>query len=186
MRRTVRFVCSLGCVVLLWTAARAQEEPAAPAGGSKVVTNRELEPLRRRREAQEAEYERTRRERGLPSMEELRRQFEERDRRLSEWALRAESERRQADLAALRLRALLSLSQPRPTPPADVYAETYAAPFFYPYNYGAPVLSGRFGHFGQRGRHFGFSFPTRRPGFFPTRPSAPRGFGPRPSHGRAR
>ncbi|HEV2763553.1 MAG TPA: hypothetical protein VGV38_11295 [Pyrinomonadaceae bacterium] len=81
--------------------AAAQEAQAArPA--PRVVTNKDLEAFRRERLRNEAEYERTRVERGMPSMEELRRRDEERDRKLIEEARRIEAERRAAEAEALR------------------------------------------------------------------------------------
>jgi len=83
-------------------AASTQAAKAGPGAAPKTVTNRELEPSRLRREAQEAEYERTRRERGMPSRRELQRRVEEQDERLREWARQAEAERLAAEVESLR------------------------------------------------------------------------------------
>lgn len=144
--------------------ARAQE--AAPAGRravSKVVTNRELEPSRLRREAQEEEYERTRRERGMPSKQELRERVEEQDRRLRELARRMEEERGQRELEALRselvgVRRQLSELSFQLSRQGAASAHAYPAPDYYPYFYAPPVQfipALPFGHRGRFGRgHF--------------------------------
>jgi hypothetical protein len=145
--------------------------PSAPAGapealeaaqGSdrKIITNKELEPTRLTREAQEREYERTRRERGLPSTQEMRRRIEEQDRWLSEWARRMQEERREAELEALKSELInvrlqlseqgLSLSQQGAT-----YVPAYAPFNYYPYFYPSPVhvvTHLPFGHRGLYGR----------------------------------
>jgi hypothetical protein len=107
----------------------------------KVVTNKDLEPARLTREAQEEEYERTRRGRGMPSRQEMRQRIEEQDRWLSEWAQRMQEERREAELESLKSELVnvrlqlrqLSLSQ----------AEAFDAPasalsYHYPYFYAPP------------------------------------------------
>jgi hypothetical protein len=107
--------------------------------GPRVVTNRELEPSRLRREAQEEEYERTRRERGMPSREELRERFAEQERRLRERARQLEAERAEAELESLRSEVVnvrrqlnqLSIQLSRP-------AAGYALPDYYPYLYSPP------------------------------------------------
>lgn len=133
--------------------------------GSKVITNQDLEPSRLRREAREAEYERTRRERGLPSTQELQQYFEEQDRRLHELALQIEEARAEAELESARSELFnvkqnlyevgLRLSQQTG---ADLPAYVY--PNYYPYYYAPPVQVitrfpfGRHGGFGRSG--FGF------------------------------
>jgi hypothetical protein len=133
--------------------------------GPKVITNKDLEPSRLRREAQEAEYERTRRERGMPSRQELRQYFEEQDRRLHESALRIEEERAEAELESVRSELVdvkrnlyeLSLRLSQQTG-ADIPA--YVSPNYYPYYYAPPVQVitrfpfGRHGGFGRGS--FGF------------------------------
>lgn len=138
-------------------------EEAARAGsraGRKTITNSELEPSRLRREAQEAKYERTRRERGMPSRQELQQRVEEQDRRLREWARQMEAERLEEEVKALRAELAdvrqqlggLSLNVPqRPEP----YGFPYAVPGVYPYVYAPPTqfITGLpFGHFGRFGR----------------------------------
>jgi len=150
-------------------ASPATVAPQAPATAERrpaqrVLTNRELEPLRLRREAQEAEYERTRRERGMPSKEELRRRFEEQDRRLRELTLQMQAERAQAEEESLRSELVnvrrelnglsLLLSQQ-----AGTYVNVYASPD-YPYFYAQPVQLVTPLSFGRRG---GFG----RGNFFP-------------------
>ena len=112
--------------------------------GPKVITNEDLEPLRLRREAQEAEYERTHRERGMPSRQELRRHFEEQDRRLHEWALRIEAERAEAELESVRselvnLKRNLSVLGWRLSQQTGTYIPVYEYPNYYPYYYAPPV-----------------------------------------------
>ncbi len=134
--------------------------------GRRVITNKELEPSRLKREAQEDEYERTRRERGMPSKEEVRRRFEEQERWLREWSRRMEAERVEAELESMRSEMMnvrrqlnelnLQLSQR-----AVSYGPAYAPPNHYPYFYAPPtevitvlpfVHRGRFGR-GDFGRH---------------------------------
>lgn len=144
-------------------AARAQGAVKAERrAGPKVVTNRDLEPSRLRREAQEEEYERTRRERGMPSKQELQRRTEEQDRRLHESALQIQAE--QAELESVRselvnVRRDLNELGSRPSQQTGAYVPAYAYPNYYPYyysnyypNYYAPpaVIITRF-PFGRRG-----------------------------------
>ena len=75
---------------------RAAEKPASasPANvnaAKRTLTDKELEQVRRRREASEAVYERRRAELGLPSVEETRRQREEEARRLNELAAQTDA-----------------------------------------------------------------------------------------------
>lgn len=153
-------------------AARIRQEPgAAPAplkagrrAAARVITNKEIEPLRLRREAQEAEYERTRRERGMPSKEELQRRFEEQDRRLRELALQMQAERAESELESVRselfnvrreLNELGSRLSQQSGADASVYAsagyDPYYNPYYYPYYYAPPA--GFINHFpfGRRG-----------------------------------
>ena len=162
----IKFLISPAALLLLlsMTPSTAAQTPAAgdsPRPGRTAVTNKQLEPFRLRREAQELEYERTRRARGLPSREELRRQAEEQDRRLFEWARRAEAGRREAELAALWSELLTAPWRaydpgPQPSWAPDVYEVSYASPGFYPYFYAPPVRFGRYGR-----RSFGFPFSGR-------------------------
>ena len=152
-------------------ARRIKQEPgrggAVPAAvqaerraGVKVITNRDLEPLRLRREAQEAEYERTRRERGMPSKRELQQHFEEQDRRLHELALQIEAERAEAELESVRselvnVRRDLSVLGLRLSQQTGTYIPVYEYPSYYPYYYAPPVqVITRFplGHRGIFGR----------------------------------
>lgn len=145
--------------------AKAESLPAR-----RVITNRELEPLRQRREAQEAEYERTRRERGMPSKEELRQRIEEQDQRLRESSLQMRAERAEAEAEALRSEVVnvrqdlydlnLRLSQQ-----SGAYVNVYTQPDYYPYYYAPPVQLNNhfpFGHRGGFGRgHSGQREPVR-------------------------
>jgi hypothetical protein len=157
-------------------AKRIKQEPgdgaATPAqgdvkserrAGPKVITNKDLEPSRLRREAQEEEYERTRRARGMPSKQELQRRIEEQDRRLRELSQESEAERAEAELESVRSELVnvrqelneLGLSLSRQ---AEDYAPAYAYPNYYPYYYAPPVVIINrfpFGHRGGFGRgHF--------------------------------
>jgi hypothetical protein len=137
-------------------AAAQSAVKAERRAGTKVLTNRELEPLRLRREAQEAEYERTRRQRGMPSKQELQRRFEEQDRRLREMSLRMEAERAEAELESVRadlfnVRRELGELGLRLSQQAGGYAPAYAYPSYYPYYFAPPVqFIPRF-PFGRRG-----------------------------------
>jgi hypothetical protein len=163
-----------------WPEAASASAPEAVKtqrrAGPRVVTNKDLEPSRLRREAQEAEYERTRRERGMPSKQELQRRVEEEDRELREWARQMEAERREAELESLRSELVnvrrhlneLSLHLSR-------QAVTYESANDYPYFYAPPVQVIAVSPFGHRGR-FGR-------GHLGPRPHARRWpFNPRPGH----
>jgi hypothetical protein len=126
-------------------AARArapQASQVARGAGRKVVTNKELEAARLTREAQEQEYERTRRERGMPSRQELQQRIDEHDRWLSEWAQRMREERMEAELESLRSELVnvrqhlseLSLSQQ-----GTIYAPAHSYTNYYPYFYAPPA-----------------------------------------------
>lgn len=162
----------LATLLLLCCAPASAQTPAAdasPRRGRSAVTNKQLEPFRQRREAQEEEYERTRRARGLPSREELRRQAEERDRSLFEWARRAEAARREAELAALWAELLTAPRRPYGPDPqphwaTEVYEVSYVSPVFYPYFYAPHARFGRPGHW-----NFGLRLPGRG---WPGRPHA--------------
>jgi hypothetical protein len=187
-------------------ARRIRQEPGAgvagPAPGAvntvrraapRVITNRDLEPSRLRREAQEAEYERTRRERGMPSTQELRRRSEEQDRRLHESALESQAERAEDELESVRSELFdvkrnlddlsLHLSQQTVT-----YAPAYASPSYYPYYYAPPFqIITRF-PFGRRGGFGRGSFGPRARGLvWPSNPwqghSFPSFGGPRFNRG---
>lgn len=146
------------------------ERPAA----ARVITNKELEPLRLRREAQEAEYERTRRERGMPSRQELQRRFEEQDRRLRELTLQAQAERAEAEAESLRyeldnVRRDLNVLGLRLSRQSGTYVPAYASPsydpYYNPYYYAPPVQFVNRFPFGRRGGfgrgHFGPHTPER-------------------------
>ena len=112
--------------------------------GPRVITNKELEPSRLRREAQEEEYERTRRERGMPSKEELRERAEEQERRLHERARQLEAEWVEAELESLRselvnVRRQLNQLSTQLSRPAAGYGPAYAPPDYYPYLYSPPA-----------------------------------------------
>ncbi|HEV7891983.1 MAG TPA: hypothetical protein VGP08_15165 [Pyrinomonadaceae bacterium] len=138
----------------------------------RVVTNRELEPLRLRREAQEAEYERTRRERGMPSKEELRQRIKEQDRRLRELTLQMQAERAEAEAESLRsemFNVRRELNDLRLSQQSGAYVNVYASPsydpYYNPYYYAPPVqFINRF-PFGRRDGfargHFGPHAPVR-------------------------
>lgn len=162
--------------------------------GRKVVTNEDLEPSRLRRQAQEQDYERTRRERGMPSKQELRRSVEERDRMLHELARQIREERVQAEMESLRAelaKAKRDLHEQslRLSQQAAIYAPVYD---HFPYFYTPPIQVipvFKFGHrrgFGRGnfGHHpHGRSFPYRhaRPGHpFPSTVSPSRNAGGRP------
>jgi hypothetical protein len=168
--------------------------------GRRVVTNKDLEPSRMQREAQEREYERTRRERGMPSKQELRQRVEEQDRQLSEWARQRREARREAELELLRYELLgarreLNELSLRLSQQAATHAPAYAPPYYYPHFYAPPLQvitvfpfghQRRLGHggFGRHphGRHWpghpwpGRSFravvnPSRNAGALPRAPA---------------
>jgi hypothetical protein len=151
-------------------AANAGAPQASQTGrlpGRRVVTNKELEPSRLRREKQEEEYERTRRERGMPSKEELQKRIEEEDRKLSEWARQMREERKEAELESLKYELVnvrrdlhhLNLQLSRQ---AAVYAPAHAPTYYYPYFYQTPVPVITVFPFHHRGNvgHAGFHPPT--------------------------
>jgi hypothetical protein len=129
---------------------------AERGAAQRVLTNRELEPLRLRREAQESEYERTRRERGMPSKEELQQRFDAQDRRLHELTLQMQAEREESELEALKSELVnvrrnlneLSLNLSQQT---GAYAPAYVSPDYYPYYYAPPVQFVTPFPFGRRG-----------------------------------
>jgi len=141
--------------------ARAPEvTKAGRAASRKVVTNKELEPTRLTREAQEQEYERTRSERGMPSKQEMRQRIEEQDRWLSEWAQRMREARIEAELESLRselvnVRMQLGEMSLGLSPPGAIYEPAYALPTYYPYFYapsGQIITALPFGHRRPSGR----------------------------------
>jgi hypothetical protein len=144
---------------------------AERTAGRKVVTNKELEPTRLTRQAQEAEYERTRHERGMPSRQEMRQRIEEQDRWLSAWAQRMQEERMQAELEALRselvnVRMELSELSHSLSQQESAYGPVYASPNYYPYFYAPPahiVTVFPFGHRGLHGRARLGGHPHGRP-----------------------
>ena len=143
-------------------------EVPRPTASPRVVTNKDLESFRRERLRREADYERLRAERGLPSMEELRRRDEERDRKFIEEARRIEAEqRRAAEYEALRGELLSLRAQV-----GAVYAQPAYAPSVVYYPTAAfPVLPQLFPGFGRHGifprRHFGGHTFGRPQGFWP-------------------
>lgn len=160
-----------------WAGAASAQAAPKPARGAatKTVTNRELEPSRLRREAQEAEYERTRQERGMPSRRELQRRVEEQDQRLREWARQAEEERLASEVESLRTelthvrRQLNGLSQDLSRrdesyePAFTTFTTPYVYPYVQPYFYAPPVhlinvfphvRRGPFGRHGLGPQHF--------------------------------
>lgn len=148
--------------------------------GRKVITNKELEPTRLAREAQEQEYERTRRERGMPSRQEMRQRMEEYDRWLSEWAQRMQEERMEAELESVKSELVnvrlqlselsLGLSQQGAT-----YAPVYASPNYYPYFYAPPAQVINVLPFGHRGLYGRGRFGRHTHG-------RPWAYHPRPGH----
>ena len=142
----------------------------------KVVTDKELEASRLKRKTQEEEYERTRRERGMPSKQELQQRVEEQDRRLREWAQQVQAERVEAELASLRselvnLRRDLNELSLQLSQQAATYGSAYATPNYYPYFYAPPaqiVTVFPFGYWGRFGRGNFWPHPhgRRRP-FYP-------------------
>jgi hypothetical protein len=131
---------------------------AGRGAGRKVVTNKELESTRLMREAQEDEYERTRLERGMPSVQEMRQRIEDQDRWLSEWAQRMQEKRIEAELESLRSEVAnvrlqlsgLSFSQSQQ---GTVYAPLYAPSNYYPYFYAPPAHVVNVLPYGHRGRY---------------------------------
>lgn len=141
--------------------APAQTPEASKVGrdaGRKVITNKELERTRLTREAQEEEYERTHRERGMPSRRELRERIEEHDRWLSEWAQRMQEERMEAELESLKselanVRLHLSELSFDRWQQGTTYAPAYAPPNYYPYFYAPPAHVVTVFPSGRRGWH---------------------------------
>lgn len=180
------FLPGIAALLMLFSMPATAQTPAEGVSPppSGVVTNKQLEPFRLRREAQEEEYERTRWARGLPSREELRRQAEERDRRLFEWARHVEAGRREAEMAALWSELLATRLRldtgPPPSRAGEVYEVSYPSPVFHPYFYAPPVRFGRFGHrgFGLRLRGRGWLHGARMNSLFRYTP-----FGLRPHTG---
>lgn len=128
--------------------AQAESRPAR-----RVLTNKELEPLRLKREAQEAEYERTRRARGMPSKQELQQRIEEQDRRQRESNLQAQAERAEAELESVKSE-LLNVRQnlnELNSRQAGAYAPAYVYTNYYPYYYAPPVQYINRLPFGRRG-----------------------------------
>lgn len=151
------------------SATQAATAPPAQAPGAmqaehranrKVVTNQVLEPSRLRRQAQAEEYERLRRQRGLPSQQELQRRVEEQDRRMQELDRQMEAEKMEAEIESLRSelvnarQQLNELSRPLSSPTA-IYGTTFASPNFHPY-LNAPLVQlatpFTFGHRSRFGR----------------------------------
>lgn len=146
----------------------------------RVITNRELEPLRLKREAQEAEYERTRRARGMPSKEELRQRIEEQDQRLRELTLQMQTERAEAEAESLRSEVFnvrRELDYLRLSQQTGTYVNVYAPPsydsYYTPYYYAPPA---RFNNRFPFGRRDGFGrghFGTHAPAAVPVLPYTP-------------
>lgn len=88
----------------------AQDKIRQPAR-RKVITNRDLEAARRKRLAEEADYESRRAAQGLPSKEELHERAEERDRRFIRLAEQIEARRVAEEYESLRQELSLLRSQ---------------------------------------------------------------------------
>jgi hypothetical protein len=176
--------CLAALVFLMLVVAPAQAQVGVRASnraGSRVVTNKELERFRLRREAQEKEYERTRHARGMPSRQEVQQRIEETDRRLRELAQELEAERLEAELQALRAELAvvrrqlgelnLQLSQPSVTyGPADGPLSYY--PYYLPsVSFINDLSFGRRHRFGHRG--FGLNLNFGKGLHHPRRQHAP-------------
>jgi hypothetical protein len=70
---------------------------SASGNSARTLTDKELEGVRKRREAAEAQYEQRRRELGLPSVEDTRLKREEELRRMNEMAAQSDAEEAQAE-----------------------------------------------------------------------------------------
>lgn len=90
------------------------QTPASGNGAPRMLTDKELEQARRRREASEAVYERRRAELGLPSVEETRRRREQEMRRINELAAQADAGKAESEsywrARASELRAAISVN----------------------------------------------------------------------------
>jgi hypothetical protein len=172
------------------SAAAAQGTQAMKKGRGthrKVITNKDLEPTRLMREAQEKEYERTRLERGMPSRQEMRERIEDQDRWLSEWAQRMQDERMEAELESLKYELVnvrlyldeLSLNRSQQ---GTTYVPAYAPSNYYPYFY-APSTHLALGHRGLYGRARFGRHPHGRPWLYHPRPGRPFPRITRPSRG---
>lgn len=164
-----------------------QTSPAAT--GRKVLTNRDLEASRVKREEADREYERTRAARNLMSKEELRQRIEEQDRQLEELSLQVEAARAAAREEALRAelsivnRQLHELRGQLAAPPAA--APVYAAPYFYSNSYPVTSYYPSYGStsplitvgVGGVNREVIFGYNLKRPHPFP-----PYGWSPRSHH----
>ena len=85
----------------------ASEKQAPHSGSRRTITNRDLEGLRLRRQASEAAFEKTRKQQGLPSVEESRRiAAAEFDRATAELAQKRSAERETEDYWRARANAL--------------------------------------------------------------------------------
>ncbi len=167
-------------------AAQSAVASASQTSRRKVITNKDLEGVRRKRLAEEAEYERKRAAEGLPSQEELRKQAEERDRRFIELAARLEAARAAEEYENMRRELSLLRSQLNFIGAQSAIASSVetAAPLYYSFPVFVPGgrLSPFFRH-GTRGRaaHGRSHFP---PGLNPFRHGLPNGFhGRRPTGG---
>jgi hypothetical protein len=149
-------------------AAEARPAAAAPQRTDrKVITNKDLERSRQQRTAQEEEYERTRRERGLPSKEELRRDIDEQDRRLKELRDEIEAQRMEGEIDALRDQ-IAALSQSVSQLNSQLGQQsTQGFQDYYPYYYPFIGQTLGFDEFGFRGdfRKNGFRGNFRNNGF---------------------
>lgn len=150
--------------------------------GRRAVTNRELEPARLAREAQEKEYERTRLERGMPSRQELQQRIEEQDRWLSDWAQRMREERREAELESLRSELvdarlqLNELSLHLLSQQGETFAPAHTSPNYSPYFYAPSAHLITVFPFGHRGAGWRARFGRHthgRPWAYRSRPSHP-------------
>jgi hypothetical protein len=180
----------------------ANAVPQGPRRAGRSITNADLEPYRRVRLEGEKEYEQLRRDNGLPSREERRREVEEiQDRTLEQVrSMRSQQEAEEAAYWRGRAEAMRGANQGG----QDGWRGNFDPAI---YSYGGfpgffPFEGFGFGADGQRFRRFGRFNSDPFSGFlatpitpFPRFPSnfrrpiftAPRvRFGPRPSHGGGR
>ena len=119
--------------------------PSVSSSGSgtvaRTLTDKELEAVRKRREASEAQYEQRRRELGLPSLEDTRRQREEELRRFNEQAARDDAYQAEAEsywrTRASELRTAIAVNQAALNSlygrlNGETYADTLGSAFYFP------------------------------------------------------
>jgi hypothetical protein len=144
-----------GALLMKATASPVEPAPQARPGAQRSITNADLEKFRQARVASENEYETRRRELGLPSMEERRREVAEiedrtleyvRNKRAQEeayWHSRAEALR--AEAAANEARNGAMRQNPAEVPWAYPFGGFSA---FGPFdNFGFGITTGPFGRF---------------------------------------